>query len=115
MAAAGVVAAEAAGVVVVAGVTAEEAGLAAAAWRVVKKKLFRSLPIFSADRKSDSHYPFSERLTFRVIAIAAQHGPEQYTEELEVHLEAQHCPKQYTEVLEEDITNESLKEEARWW
>jgi len=55
------------------------------------------LPIFSAERESDSHYPFSERLTFRVIALAAQHGPEQYTE-----------------VLEEDITNESLKEEARW-
>ena len=108
-------AAEAAAVVAVAGVTAAEAGLAAAARRVVKKKLFRSLPIFSAERESDSHYPFSERLTFRVIALAAQHGPEQYTEVLEVHLAAQHCPEQYTEVLEEDITNESLKEEARWW
>ena len=91
-------AAEVAAVVAVARVTAAEAGLAAAARRVVKKKLFRSLPIFSAERESDSHYPFSERLTFRVIALAAQHGPEQYTE-----------------VLEEDITNESLKEEARWW
>ena len=99
MAAAGVAAAEA----------AAEAGLAVAARRVVvvKKKLFRSLPIFSAERESDSHYPFSERLTFRVIALAAQHGPEQYTEVLEVHLAAQHCPEQYTEVLEEDITNHS--------
>jgi len=31
------------------------------------------------------------------------------------YLAAQRGPELYTEVLEEDITTESLKEEGRWW